>query len=334
MTDGSLADSLPGTEQEHNPVTMSPCHVVTLSRRRAWWYLVRLCLQRQSRSHQMVWIALILMAFTATVVVMNTAAGRWGMAEWRFPRRVGPTFEQYVSSYQKAQLILPWNSPAAATQVALLNATRFVLDESGFFVFTNWIVYSVFLSFLLPIWSLSFATEALGGEREAGTLIWLLTRPLPRWSIYLAKYVALLPWGLGLNLGGFAVLCLAAGRPGTLALERFWPAVLLGSLAFCSLFHLLGACFRRAAVVGLVYSFFLEIILGNMPGLMKRVSIGFYARCMMFERAQSIGVQPPKSTEYLAVDTSTALWALLAISTASLLIGMVVFARTEYQDLA
>ena len=100
------------------------------------------------------------------------------------------------------------------------------------------------------------------------------------------------------------------------------------------MFCLLGAWFRRAAVVGLVYSFFLEIILGNMPGLMKRVSIGFYTRCMMFEGAQSIGVAPPKTAEYLPVDGTTALWALAGITAASVLLGMVIFARTEYQDLA
>lgn len=282
----------------------------------------------------MVWIALILLAFTATVVVMNTAGQRWWMGHWRFPRRVGPTFEFTVTTYQYARRILPWNPVEAALHDAALSATHAVLNESGFYVFTTWIVYSVFLSFLLPIWSLSFATEAVGGEREAGTLIWLLTRPLPRWSVYLAKYVALLPWAVGLNLGGFAVLCLAAGRPGGLAFERFWPAVVLGSLAFCSLFHLLGACFRRAAVIALVYSFFLEIILGNMPGLMKRVSIGFYSRCIMFERAEQIGLAPPKTAEYLPVDAGTAFWALAGISVASLLIGMLVFSRTEYQDLA
>jgi hypothetical protein len=38
----------------------------------------------------------------------------------------------------------------------------------------------VFLSFLLPLFSLSFATEALGSERESRSLVWLLSRPLPR----------------------------------------------------------------------------------------------------------------------------------------------------------
>src|SRR5207249_3212008 len=144
---------------------------------------------------------------------------------------------------------------------ALLLSSKVLLERSGFFIFSNWIVFGVFMSFLLPVWSLSFATEALGGERESRTLVWLLTRPLPRSSIYLAKFVALLPWSLGLNVGGFALLCAVAGPPGHLAFQLYWPAVLGGTVAFCALFHLMGACFRRAAVVALVYSFFLETIL-------------------------------------------------------------------------
>ena len=81
---------------------------------------------------------------------------------------------------------------------------------------------------MLPLWSLSFATEALGGEREAGTLIWLLTRPLPRWSVYLAKYVALLPWGVGLNLVGFAVLGGVFGEGIDLVGDRLVGAVVVG----------------------------------------------------------------------------------------------------------
>src|SRR5207302_4379280 len=207
-----------------------------------------------------------------------------------------------------------------------------LLDQSGFFVFSSYVVFSIFLSFLLPIWSLSFATEALGGERDDRSLIWLLTRPLPRPSIYLAKYVALLPWSLGLNLGGFALLCLAAGRPGPQAIRLFWPAVLFGTLAFAALFHFMGAFFRRPAIIAVVYSFFLETILGNMPGYMKRLSISFYARCMMFDAAAEQGVQPEKPSMYLPVDGQTGMWVLIITTVVLVVAGMVVFARHEYRE--
>src|SRR5207245_2899117 len=151
-----------------------------------------------------------------------------------------------------------WPSPALALNLGITTAWRAGLDVSGFYRFANVIVFTIYLSFLLPIWSLSFATEALAGEREARSLMWLLTRPLSRPAIYLAKFVALLPWSLGLTLGGFGLLCLAGGRPGPQALELFWPAVLCGTLAFAALFQFIGAFFKRPAIIAIVYSFFLE----------------------------------------------------------------------------
>src|SRR5260221_116533 len=86
------------------------------------------------------------------------------------------------------------------------------------------------------------------------------SRPQP--VIYVAKYLAALPWCLGLNLLGFAAICLAGGEPGWLALRLFWPAVACGTLAYAALFHLIAALFRRPAVVGIVYSFFFEMLVG------------------------------------------------------------------------
>ena len=59
--------------------------------------------------------------------------------------------------------------------------------------YTRWLAthhYENFhvVSFLLPIWSLSFATEALGGERETNSLVWLLIRPLPRPAILIRAW--------------------------------------------------------------------------------------------------------------------------------------------------
>jgi ABC-type transport system involved in multi-copper enzyme maturation permease subunit len=284
----------------------------------------------------MVGIALALLALMATVVGLTTFAGRGGMAKWRWrwplpprPAIVRPTFEETVQGL----CALPGPAPAVALQDAIAGACASTLEVSRFYLFSNWLVFSVFLGFLLPILTLSFATEALGGEREGRTLVWLLTRPLPRSSIYLAKFLALLPWSVGLNLGGFGLLCVMAGWPGQLAFRLYWPAVLGGTIAFCALFHLMSACFRRAAVVALVYSFFLETLLGIMPGSMKRISLSFYTRCLMFDAAQAYGVHPEKPSIYLPVDRTTAWSVLFGVTAVLLVLGMVVFARSEYQDL-
>ncbi len=250
------------------------------------------------------------------------------------PRIVRLTYGETVQGMELLPRTLPLAAPTAALQDAIAGASRITLARSKFYLFSNWLVFSAFVGFLLPIWSLSFATEALGGEREGRSLVWLLTRPLPRSSIYLAKFVGLLPWSLALNLGGFGLVCALGGWQGHLAFRLYWPAVLGGTVAFCALFHLMGACFKRAAVIALVYSFFLETILGSMPGYMKRISIGFYTRCLMFDAAQGYGVQPEKPSIYLPVDAATA-WCVLGVATvAFLVVGMIIFARTQYQDLS
>jgi ABC-2 type transport system permease protein len=313
---------------------------------RAWFYLIWLSWQRQVRGQLTVWFALILLGFSASGVALQTAKNGWGMGEWREPRgaRV-PSYQKFADQLHMAQgpdgkysvgldRSLPGQGPAVAITGAVSAAFAGALQESGLIVFSRWVIFAGFLSVLLPVWSLSFATDAVGGERESRSLLWLLTRPIPRPAVYLAKFVALLPWGLGLNLGGFALLCLAAGRAGYPALRLYGPAVLMSSLAFCTLFMLLGALFRHSAIIALVYSFFLEMILGNLPGNMKRLSIGFYARCMMFENAQEYGFEAQNATIYNPVDGSTAALVLAVMTVVFLIAGMVVFSRAEYQDLS
>ena len=64
-----------------------------------------------------------------------------------------------------------------------MHAAWAVLKQTDFINFSGWVVFGTFVSFLLPLWSLSFATEALAGDRESHSLLWLLTRPLSRPAI-------------------------------------------------------------------------------------------------------------------------------------------------------
>jgi ABC-type transport system involved in multi-copper enzyme maturation permease subunit len=324
-----------------SPVALSPGHTVTRLRHhsispsplRAWFFLVWLSLQRQARVGQIVWIALGLLAFSGLLVGTITVSGWWGMQNRRLPRsRDGVTFKNWAEltdalSQRAAQ---PGSPEVAGINQAIVASYRAALEKTDFYVFSNFLVFTIFVSFLLPIWSLSFAADSLGGDREGGSLVWLLTRPLSRPAIYLAKFAALLPWSFGLSVGGFAVLCLAGGRPGLQALRFYWPAVFCGTLAFSALYHLMGAFFKRPAIIALLYSFFLETLLGNMPGYLKRGSLSFYTRCMMFDAAQNYGVEPEKPSVYLAVDGSIACWVLMGATVVFLLVGMILFSRSEY----
>jgi ABC-type transport system involved in multi-copper enzyme maturation permease subunit len=290
---------------------------------------------------QMVWIALGLLGFSATFVAINTAATGWDLHQRRFAywtrdgQRHVYTYKDGTDYAEWAYLAVPRSPLTPQWEQGIFASAQAVLDHSAFTVFVQAIMLSgpsLLLNFLVPIWCLSFATDSIGGDRESRSLIWLLTRPLPRPLVYLAKFVSVLPWTLGLNVGGFGLLCLAGGKTGREAFGLFWPAVFCATLAFTALFLLIGASFRRPAVVAIVYSFFLEIILGNMPGFLKRASISFYARCMMYEAVADRQIGPRFPQIFLAVDGSTALIVLLSATITLLLAGMIVFTRMEYNE--
>jgi ABC-type transport system involved in multi-copper enzyme maturation permease subunit len=303
---------------------------VVSSRWRSWCFLVWLSWRRQARVRQMVWIALGLLIITTCVVAMITATGHW-LPRW--------AVRNYVAREAGwAGSPAPMHPLAAALGLVVLHDAAEAVGPShwqvwAFASFSRSVIFEVLFSFLLPVWTLSFATQALGNEREERSLVWLLSRPLPRSAVYLAKFVAALPWSLAFNLGGFGLVCLAGGEPGRLAFRLFWPAVVLGTLAYAALFCLVGAYFRRPAVVAIVYTFFLETFVGQMPGHMKRASISFFTRCLMLDEAGESRLPSwYRPAIFIPVDGTTAWTVLLLITVALLAAGMVLFARLEYHE--
>jgi ABC-type transport system involved in multi-copper enzyme maturation permease subunit len=279
----------------------------------------------------MVWIALGLLVLFAVIVYVNYHMGRFSMANWRMPRRGGPTFAEHLDNLHLAGSLL-WTDASQSLRFAIYGSVQHSLYSSEFYTVSNWMVFSMFATFLMPLWTLTFATEALGRQREVGNLPWLLTRPLPRSSVFLATYLAALPWCLAFNLGGLWLLCQMAGEPGRMAFALYWPAVLWGTLAFASLFHLMGACLRRPGLTALLYAMFLESIAGNLPRHFKRLSISYYMRCSMFDRAADYGIRPENPAIYIPVSGAVATGMLAGLTIGLLLVGLWVFSRREYRD--
>jgi ABC-type transport system involved in multi-copper enzyme maturation permease subunit len=286
---------------------------------------------RQARAHLMVWVALGLLALTLFIVGLSTRMGLYHRGFDRWPEGGRPHIEHLRDLTMKGAFPLD-PSGLAIRDAALAGYRAAVFEGSTFFVFSRWIVFEVLATFLIPLWSIGFATEAIGREREAQNLLWVLSRPIPRPAIFLAKFVALLPWCLALNLGGFALICVAGGRVGLQALALYWPAVLWGSIAFAALFHFLAAAFRHAAVLALLYSFFIETVVGNLPRDMKRFSLSFYMRCMMYDEAAGMGISPENPLIYQTVSGPIAWLVLLGTTVVLLIAGAWLFGRKEYVD--
>jgi ABC-2 type transport system permease protein len=135
------------------------------------------------------------------------------------------------------------------------------------------------LAVLLPLTAVIFGTTAFGGEVEDGTLLYLLVRPVRRWTVVLVKFavatlVSAAIVSVSVLLAWFALR--NAELPGAFA-KGFVTATIVGAALYCALFAYLGLVTRRGLVVGLVYTIVFENILArNLPGV-KWLSVREYA---------------------------------------------------------
>lgn len=316
---------------------------------RAFWELLLFSLGRHWKIRQMGWVSLALLAFlTIFVAIYSRTPNNWrienrsrwisGMTEDKEPVRM--TYREYGEERLTIYQAYPGPPEAFAIKSAVASAYRVMmndqryLDDWAFLNYVRWVIFALFLAFLMPLLVLAYATSSMGSERESRTMIWLQTRPIPRWAIYLAKLLGTLPWTVGIALGAFCLLCWAGGDYGRRALVNYWSPVIAGAIAFTALFHLVGAVFRRPSVIGLVYVFFFETLVGSLPGSLKQLSLSYYVRSLFYNETltEIVAVQPVSIDVYGPADSTTAWLTLVLVSVGLTALGMMLFGRMEAKD--
>ncbi|SCE93683.1 ABC-2 type transport system permease protein [Micromonospora coriariae] len=130
------------------------------------------------------------------------------------------------------------------------------------------------LAVVLPVVALIIGTGVLGAEIDDGTVVHILTKPLPRWQIVLPKLaVAAAVTAVTVAVPLYVAGVLADSVRLGLALA---VAAALGALAYSALFLALSLVTRRPVLLGLVYVLIWEGLLGNFVSGTKVLSIQQY----------------------------------------------------------
>jgi ABC-2 type transport system permease protein len=130
------------------------------------------------------------------------------------------------------------------------------------------------LAVVLPVIALIVGTGVLGSEVDDGTIVHILTKPLPRRDIILAK--------LGIAVGVTAVatavpLYIAGVLADSVRLGlALAAAAAVGACAYSALFLLLSLLTRRPVLLGLVYILVWEGLLGRFVSGTRVLSIEQY----------------------------------------------------------
>ncbi len=190
--------------------------------------------------------------------------------------------------------------------------------------------------FILVIPAVVYATGVISSEVEQKTIVFLLTRPVSRWRILLAKFAAaalvvtLTSWA-ALTL--LAVVVLGPARLSGSPLAHDLLIAPIGALAYGSLFLLLATLISRPLLWGLLYVFGIESWTSYVPGIQK-ISIMYYLRVIaphaQIER-ESMDIREMMSMLTPTTVTTTTAWTFLAVTIVlCLLASLFIFSVNEY----
>jgi ABC-2 type transport system permease protein len=136
------------------------------------------------------------------------------------------------------------------------------------------VIYGLGFAVVLPVVALIVGTGVLGAEIDDGTIVHILSKPLPRWRIILPKLlVATAVTAVTVAVPLYIVGVLAEGVRLGLALVA---TSAIGALAYSAIFLALSLITRRPVLLGLVYVLIWEGLLGNIVSGTKSLSVQQY----------------------------------------------------------
>ncbi len=167
------------------------------------------------------------------------------------------------------------------------------------------------LGFLIPLLGLIAGTGAIGPEIDDGSIVYLLAKPISRYTIILSKLattiVVVIAFGvLPTLVAGFVI----AGGSDHVAIGYGLGALVAG-IAYSALFLLLAVLTRNAVVAGLLYALVWEGVVGGyVPGA-QALSVQQWALAVT---AKVIGAPAENLDVTSAVDLPAAIILLVVLS--------------------
>jgi ABC-2 type transport system permease protein len=142
--------------------------------------------------------------------------------------------------------------------------------------------WGFFVRFAVPVLAVFYGTALIADEVEDKTITYLLTRPVPRASVLLGKYLAYLVCTIAVVLPAVVLMwLLVVPIRGSLAasfpdLVADLGILAIGLAAYGALFALVGATFKRPLVFGLLFVFGWEMLALALPGYLRQLTVAHY----------------------------------------------------------
>lgn len=218
-----------------------------------------------------------------------------------------------------------------ALLIGLLGAITLVLgtvpgDQSPSRIYN--LVSGMMVFHALALLAAIFSSAIVSAEIEQKTIVYLVTRPVPRWKLLLFRAFAAMTVVAVLSTVALIVVSLCSYKGQFLAnpyLFRDLKGIVLGSAVYTGIFTLMSLWLNKPMVASLAYAFGWEIVVPNIPGDLKLSS--------MYAHLQAIVERPATDLSAVAAQGITPNMSyptLIGLSAITLGLACYWFSNFEY----
>ena len=150
------------------------------------------------------------------------------------------------------------------------------------------------IAILMPLLSLIAGTGSIGPEIDEGSIVYLLAKPLNRYSIIVTKLAVSI--GVVIVFGVVPIVIAGVVLTGEIGAVTIGYALgaLAGGIAYSAVFLLLAVVSRNAVVIGLIYALVWESLIGGLAPGAQTLSIQQWSMSVvqrvLGDSAQRLGV--------------------------------------------
>ena len=148
--------------------------------------------------------------------------------------------------------------------------------------FVNGVINALIVGVVLPIIAISLSTSAFGNDLEDRTLSFIMMTPIARWKIALSKLTASILVGAPVAIVSAAVTIFIGLGGDVNSVVAVCVGLLVGVVAYASVFTWAGLMTTRALAFAIVYVFLWEGALATLVHGVKYLSISTYALSIMY----------------------------------------------------
>ena len=170
------------------------------------------------------------------------------------------------------------------------------------------------IAILMPLLTLIAGTGSIGPEIDDGSIVYLLAKPLNRYSIVVTKLVVAIGVVIAFGVVPIAVAgVVLTGEVGGVTIG-FTVGALAAGVAYSAVFLLLAVVTRNAVVVGLIYALIWESLVGGLVPGAQTLSIQQWSLAVV---QHVLGESAGRLDVEAAVGFGTALILLIVVSVAA-----------------